>query len=173
MTTTNICGYYVQMAYFHSSLKVCSKVNSKKGQKGKDKYNEDEVMQSIKLPEIKSYEKSMDGTLTWVSNEFAKMKVGRISADLFSNLNVESHGSLGKAAQITMKSNSKLVVAVYDPSMVKSVADAIRGCGLNLNPTIEGTNVLANIPKPSKESRDALVKSAQKVAEKVGYFGLL
>jgi ribosome recycling factor len=146
-----------------------SKNNSKKGAKGgKDKGGDDDTAPAVKLPDIKVYEKSMDGTLNWVTNELSKMKIGRISADMFTNLPVESFGTVGKAGQVTLKSNTKLVVAVFDPSMTKPVADAIRACGLNLNPIVEGSNVMATIPKPSKESRDAMVKAAQKLAEKVG-----
>jgi ribosome recycling factor len=139
---------------------------STKSKKGGNKGGKDDSAPDVKLPDVKSVEKSMDGTVNWVASEFAKLKVGRVSADLFSNLPVESYGTVGKAGQVTLKSNTKLLVALYDPVMGKAVADAIRNCGLNLNPTIEGNNVMANIPRPSKESRDALVKTAQKLAEK-------
>lgn len=47
------------------------------------------------------------------------------------------------------------------------VADAIRGCGLSLNPTTDGNKISIVMPKPSAEARDNLVKLAGKAAEKV------
>ena len=150
---------------YHTSHMVMSK--NKKGGNQKGKGNDDEAAPAVKMPELKNYEKTMDGTINWMTNEFAKLKVGRVSVDMFSNLPVESYGTVGKAGQVTLKSNTKLVVSVYDPTMAKPVADAIKDCGLNLNPTIEGSNVMATIPRPSKESRDLMVKAATKLAEKV------
>ncbi len=152
--------------HFNSSAIAMSK-NKKGASKGG---NSEEAVPAVKLPEISKFEKNMDGTINWMTNEFAKLKVGRVSADLFTNLPVESYGTVGKAGQVTLKSNTKLVVSVYDPSIAKAVADAIRDCGLNLNPTIEGSNVMATIPRPSKESRDVMVKAANKLSEKVGHF---
>jgi ribosome recycling factor len=52
---------------------------------------------------------------------------------------------------------------------VKSVANAIQECGLALNPVIENNLVSVFIPKPSKESREVLVKTASRMAEKVSF----
>jgi hypothetical protein len=147
---------------FHSSAYVCNK----KGGKGK-KEVDSTTETAVALPDVKAYDKGIEGTVNWFSTELSKLKVGRVSADLFNNLPVESYGTVGKAGQVTLKSNAKLVVSVFDPEIATAVADAIRNCGLNINPTIEGSNVMATIPRPSKESRDALVKNVAKLSEKV------
>ncbi len=52
--------------------------------------------------------------------------------------------------------------------MTKAVEDAIRECGMGLNPNVEGQGqVNVPIPKPTKESREAVAKVAAKHAEKV------
>lgn len=52
--------------------------------------------------------------------------------------------------------------------MTKAVEDAIRECGMNLNPSSEGQGqVNVPIPKATKESREAVAKVAAKHAEKV------
>ena len=52
--------------------------------------------------------------------------------------------------------------------MTKAVEDAIRECGMGLNPSSEGQGqVNVPIPKPTKESREAVAKVAAKQAEKV------
>jgi ribosome recycling factor len=87
----------------------------------------------------------------------------------FHNLVVESYGTLATIAQVSLMTSSKLSISVYDPDAVKYAADAIRDCGLNLNPMIEGNTIIVNIPKPSKEYRENLVKSLAKISEKVIY----
>lgn len=52
--------------------------------------------------------------------------------------------------------------------MTKAVEDAVRDCGMGLNPNTEGQGqVNVPIPKPTKESREAVAKVAAKHAEKV------
>ena len=52
--------------------------------------------------------------------------------------------------------------------MTKAVEDAIRECGMGLNPSSEGQGqVNVPIPKPTKESREAVAKVAAKQTEKV------
>ena len=50
---------------------------------------------------------------------------------------------------------------------MKKVADALRDSELNLNPTIDGSNLEVIIPKPSQEVRESTVRAMQKQAEKV------
>lgn len=164
---SQLCFKGAMVRQYHTSMIAMNKNKKGGNQKGGKGGDDAAEVPAMKLPEISKFDKTMDGTITWMTNEFAKLKVGRVSADLFSNLSVESYGTVGKAGQVTLKSNTKLVVSVYDPSMAKPVADAIRDCGLNINPTIEGSNVMATIPRPSKESRDLMVKAAIKLAEKV------
>lgn len=52
--------------------------------------------------------------------------------------------------------------------MTKAVEDAVRESGMGLNPSSEGQGqVNIPIPKPTKESREAVAKVAAKHAEKV------
>lgn len=52
--------------------------------------------------------------------------------------------------------------------MTKAVEDAVRESGMGLNPSSEGQGqVNVPIPKPTKESREAVAKVAAKHAEKV------
>lgn len=66
-----------------------------------------------------------------------------------------------------MKGPSKMSIAVYDPTLVSEIAKAIRDCGMSLSPVTDGNNVIISIPKPSKETKDLLVKAASKIADKV------
>ena len=102
--------------------------------------------------------------------EFSRVRRGQVSADMFNHLQVKVHGgeSVGilEVAQIVMKaSGSKFNVIVFDPDLASSTAASIRDSGLGLNPTVEGNNIIVNIKQPSKETREALVKSLNQVTE--------
>eukprot|EP01040_Poterioochromonas_malhamensis_P002345 gene2345-2491_t len=151
--------------FYHPSTICQKKASGKDKDKGKNK-NQDEE-EEVALPDLSTYSKSMDNTVKWFTSELDKIKVGRINADMFSELPVETYGSIGKAGQVSLPTPTKLRIALFDPSISKSVVDALKNCGMGLNPQVEGTNITAVIPKPSKESRDLMLKNASKVAEKV------
>lgn len=152
---------------FHTSAFVEAKAAKKGGSK---KGGDDE--DGAALPEISITKKNMDMVVDRFSVEVGKLKVGKASADVFRDIQVGSYGSVSSAGQVTVKNASTVTIAVYEPSMVKTVADAIKDCGLGFSPTIENSVVSVFIPKPSKESRDALVKSASQLGEKVSSFSL-
>ncbi len=154
---------------YHASG-ISYQAKAKKGKKGDD--DNDSKKPVVELPNIKAYEQAMESTFKWFVNELAKIKVGSASVEMFANMQLpaSSYGTVGRAGQVLLKTSTKLVVAVYDPSVTSLVADALRGCGLNLSPTIEGNNVTATIPRPSKESRELIIANASRIAEKVGIY---
>lgn len=153
--------YQQSVRLFHSSHIALAK--PKKG--GKKGGNDDE--EPAQLPDLTSTKKKMEQVIDRYTQEISKFKVGRASVDMFGDVQVGSYGSVASAGQVTVKSATSVSIAVYDPSMVKTVADAVRDCGMGFSPTIENSVVTVFIPKPSKESRDALIKSVSKAAEKV------
>jgi hypothetical protein len=121
----------------------------------------------VPLPDLKTADGQMENHIFALSTELLKLKVGRANVDTFNDIFVESYGTVAAAGQVTLKGPTKVSIAVYDPTAVKSVADAIKASGLGVNPTIEGNNVIVNIPKPSKEARDLMIKAASKLSDKV------
>ena len=141
-----------------------------KGGKGGGRGDDEDAGPPVELPSIKDLDASMEKRVARLVSEFADMRGGRVTPDMFNNLMVEAHGtriSLGEAGQATLKTSSKINIAVYDPELVASVVKGIRESGQGLSPTSEGNNVVINVPKPSREARDGLVKQAGRVAERV------
>lgn len=153
----------IKSRHFHTT----SSVGAKAAKKGGSKKGGDGEDDGAVLPEISVTKKSMDMVVDRFSVDVSKLKVGKASADVFRDIQVGSYGSVSSAGQVTVKNASTVTIAVYEPSMVKTVADAIKDCGLGFSPTIENSVVSVFIPKPSKESRDALIKSASQLGEKV------
>jgi ribosome recycling factor len=158
---------------FHSSS-LCAAKSKKGGIGGKEKAsnNDDAGADAIEveLPKLKDFDVAMEKKLARLVDEFSKLRSGQVNTEIFKNVMVDAHGArvpVSEAGQVSLKGPTKLSIAVYDPTLVSAVSSAIRDCGMSLNPTTEGNNVLVNIPKPSKETRDAVLKAASRVAEKV------
>lgn len=156
------CNFSKSLVYsFHTSLLVAAPRPPKK---------EKPSGPIVPLPVTKDLGDSMDKRLSYLVEEFAKIRGGRASADILNHVTIEAYDlrvNILEACQITMLSPTKLSVAVFDLELVENVASAIRSCGLNLNPTTDGTTITVAVPKPSKEARDGLVKSISKLSEKV------
>ncbi|CAM9241359.1 unnamed protein product [Scytosiphon promiscuus] len=119
------------------------------------------------IPESKA---RFDKVLQGLKHDFQGLRGGKTDPGMLDNVKVESYGSmttLASVAQASMKGPQLIVLTVYDPGMTQAVEDAIRECGMNLNPSSEGQGqVNVPIPKATKESREAVAKVAAKHAEK-------
>ena len=164
----------IQKRLFHISPISLAKKGKKHGKKSSqeatqhdDGQNEEEEVIEVNLPDLDAIKGKMDRSMDRFLRELSKLRVGRPSADMFNDLNVGSNGQLSYLAQVTMKNANTITISPYDPAMANTVAEAVRDCGLGLNPVVESNAVEVFIPKPSKESRQALLKSAARLAEKV------
>ncbi len=100
--------------------------------------------------------------------EFSGIRAGRASAALLEPIKVEAYGSLmplNQVGTISSPDARMLLVGVWDKGLVKAVEAAIRDCGANLNPIIDGQNIRVPIPPLSEERRQELAKLASKYAE--------
>ena len=186
---------YISVRSYHASSLVAAKPTKKgKGGKGKPTIEDDEEdeeenesnvknnkndkkanqeVPEVKLPDLKALDSQMDKKLERMTLEFSKLRTGQANTELFKTVMVDAHGAripVSEAGQISVKSPTKISISVFDPALVSNVANAIRDCGMSLNPTIEGNNIAVAVPKPSKETRDALVKTASRIAEKVSAY---
>lgn len=152
------------MRSYHTSL---ISLGPKGGKKGAKKGKDDDDAQDAELPSLQPYQASIARSIAWLQAEFDKNKFGSITPEYFQSLSLPGHGALGKLGQVTVRSGAHLSIAVYDTSLVSIVVDAVRGCGLNLNPVVDGSNVTASVPRATKETRDLMVKNLSKLADKI------
>ena len=154
--------FYTTMRSFHGTSPACAK-------KGKPSKNDSDDS-PIVMPDMKVMDGQMERKLTRLTDEFAKLRNGQPNTEVFRTVMIDSGGarlSVADAGQLTVKSPTKMSISVFDPSLVSAVAEAIRECGMSLTPVIEGSSIVMSIPKPSKESKEALVKTAKMIADKV------
>lgn len=83
---------------------------------------------------------------------------------MVTDVKVEAYGALAglsKVAQVSVRDPRVLLVSVFDGAMSTSVERAIRGAGLNLNPSVESGSagrILVPVPRPTRETREAMRK---------------
>lgn len=155
--------YYNRYRLYHCSIISLGPKNKKSNNNN----NDNNTSSTITLPDVKDIKLKMEIYIDKYSKELSTLKIGIVSIDIFNNINVSSYGTISNLGQVTIKSATNININVFDPSTTKLICDAIKDAGLGLNPTIEGSNVTVFIPKPSKDSRELMKKSASKMAEKV------
>ena len=156
----------IKMCTTVRSFRTSSCVYAKKGKPSKNDADDSLIV----MPDMKIMDIQMEKKLTRLTDEFAKLRNGQPNTEVFRTVMVDSGGarvSVADAGQLTVKSPTKMSISVFDPSLISAVAEAIRECGMSLTPVIEGSNIVMSIPKPSKESKDALVKTAKLISERV------
>lgn len=154
-------------------LKHGSKKGGKagKGHKGAASASPEEEAESLDdiagIPDTKA---RFDRVLEGLKHDLQGLRGGKTDPAMLDGIKVESYGSmspLASVAQASMKGPQLIVLTLYDPEMTKAVEEAVRECGMGLNPSSEGQGqVNVPIPKPTKESREAVAKVAAKQTEK-------
>jgi ribosome recycling factor len=124
--------------------------------------SEREVLEKLK--------EKMAFSLDRFKKDLAQMQTGRASPDLLSKILVDTYEGatepLSKVAQIAMKDHQTLMVNVFDPNLVKAVAEAIAKADLQLNPQVTGSSVRVGVPRITQEYREMMAKKVKETSEK-------
>jgi ribosome recycling factor len=117
---------------------------------------------------LQHFKNKMDFSIETFVRELSGIRTGRATAALLEPVKVDVYGSpmqMNQVGTISVPDARTLVINVWDKGLVKSVEKAIRECGANLNPSIEGQSVRVPIPPLSDERRRELSKLAAKNTE--------
>lgn len=111
----------------------------------------------------------MQSALDHLSEELQTLRSGRASTGLVENIQVMHYGQslpLKALANITAPDAQTIIVAPWDPSATSAVEKAItEDKNLDLTPTSDGKTIYINIPPPTEERRQQLVKQVGEIAE--------
>ena len=112
-------------------------------------------MVELNLNDIKAH---MDKTIVSLKKDLSGLRVGRASASMLDQVNVNAYGNsmpLNQLSTISVPEARLLLVNVWDNSLVVAVEKSIRESPLGLNPMVEGNVIRINIPSLSrKKNRD-------------------
>jgi len=116
----------------------------------------------------KAADEKMKKSLEALKKDFASIRTGRASPSLLDHINVEYYGTnvpLKQLANIAVPEPRQLVIQPYDKNSVKDIEKALQKSDLGLNPNSEGGVIRLNMPQPTQERRNELVKIVKKEAE--------
>lgn len=118
---------------------------------------------------IKETEKSMKQTIDFLRGELSKIKTGRASTELVSDLKVECYGTmtpLQQLATITIPEPQMIVIQPYDKNVISEIEKGIQSSDLGFNPVNDGDVVRISIPPLTEERRKEIASMmSQKLEE--------
>jgi len=113
---------------------------------------------------VADFQKAVDH----LRDEFSRLQVGRASAALVENINVDVYGSsqpLKAIANVSIPEARTIQIQPWDKGSLAPIEKAIVGIGTGLNPVNDGICVRINIPPLTEERRIDLTKTVKKLAE--------
>lgn len=102
------------------------------------------------------------------SQELARLRTGKATAQLLDSVRVEAYGSrltLQEIASITVVDPTLLIVKPYDASQLEAIEKGIRIAELNLNPIVGQDDVKVPVPPLTEERRKEMIKVLQQKQE--------
>ena len=118
--------------------------------------------------ELKQYEDKMNKTLDSLSGEYTTIRAGRANPNILNKIKVEYYGvptPMQQLANITVPEARTLMIAPWEPSLVKAIEKAILNSDLGLTPNNDGKNIILNFPELTEERRKEIVKDIKKKGE--------
>lgn len=113
-------------------------------------------------------EQEFQNALDHLKGEYAGLQIGRASAALVENLDVEAYGSvqpMKALASISIPDPKTIQIQPWDRSQLQAVEKAIQNSDINITPTNDGIVVRLNIPPLTEERRADLAKVVHRLAE--------
>lgn len=111
---------------------------------------------------------SMDGAMVHLEKAFMKIRAGKASPAMLSNVMVDYYGSqtpLSQVANINTPDARTISVQPWEKNMLQEIEKAIMIANLGFNPMNNGDFVIINVPPLTEERRRDLVKQAKGEAE--------
>lgn len=117
---------------------------------------------------LSTCEERMKKCISSLSSEYASLRTGRASAQLFEKIKVDYYGAetpLSQIAAISVPEARLVVIQPWDKSALSNIEKAIQKSELGLNPNNDGKLIRVSFPPLTQERRKELAKSAKTTAE--------
>ena len=113
-------------------------------------------------------QKEMEGSVSALRKELAKLRTGRASTALLEQIMVDYYGTstpLNQLSTLSAPEPRLLVIQPFDRSAMGDIEKAILKSDLGLTPNNDGKIIRIPIPQLTEERRKELVKHVKKIAE--------
>lgn len=118
---------------------------------------------------VPSLSAQLENALSHLQKEFAALQIGRASAVLVEDVEVESYGSmmpLKSVANISCPDPKTIKIEPWDKAIMASIEQGLQAANLGINPQNMGEHLFLPIPPMTEDRRKQLVKFVHELAEK-------
>ena len=110
----------------------------------------------------------MDGAVATFQAHLASTRTGRASVHMLDQVKVDYYGTptpISQLAQVSTPEAQLIVIAPWDPSILKEVEKSLRTSDLGFNPISDGKVLRVPVPPMTEERRRDVCKHLSKVLE--------
>lgn len=110
----------------------------------------------------------MDKTVLALQNELKKIRTGRAQVSMLDNVKVNYYGNmspLNQVAAISAPDAKTLLIAPWEPSLLKEIEQGIIKSDVGMAPINDGKVIRLKVPELTEERRKDLVKQTKKIVE--------
>lgn len=113
-------------------------------------------------------EQKMKICLQVFHENLSNIRIGRATPELLNNIYIEYFGSktsLRKVSNIIVEDSHTLKINVFDNSVTSLIKKSILNAKLDLNPIVNGKDIIIQIPPLTEDRRKNIIKSIRNDAE--------
>ena len=117
---------------------------------------------------LKEYESKMQKTVDSLNAEYASIRAGRANPHILDKLRVDYYGTptpIQQVANVSVPEARTLMIAPWEPSLIKEIQKAIMNSDLGINPNNDGKSVILNFPELTEDRRKEIAKDIKKKGE--------
>jgi ribosome recycling factor len=110
----------------------------------------------------------MDQSVTDFQANLASTRTGRASVHMLDQVKVDYYGThtpINQLAQVSAPEPQTILIAPWDPTVLKEVEKAIQAADLGFNPISDGKVIRVPVPPMTEERRRDVCKHLNKVLE--------
>ena len=110
----------------------------------------------------------MDGTVATFQANLASTRTGRASVHMLDQVKVDYYGTptpISQLAQVSSPEAQMILIAPWDPTILKEVEKAVRSADLGFNPISDGKVIRVPVPPMTEDRRRDVCKHLNKVLE--------
>jgi len=110
----------------------------------------------------------MDGAVATFQAHLASTRTGRASVHMLDQVKVDYYGTqtpISQLAQVSTPEAQLIVIAPWDPSVIKEIEKSLRTADLGFNPISDGKVLRVPVPPMTEERRRDVCKHLSRVLE--------
>lgn len=125
-------------------------------------------MLDILKEKLDATEKNMKKILDRLEREYGSIRAGRANPAVLDKIPVDYFGTptpINQVAAVSVSEGRMLLIAPWDPQMIKPITKAILASDLGITPTDDGKIIRLVFPQPTEDRRKELAKMAKKYGD--------